>query len=223
MTKKNEVLKETKIEEVKEVNPVEENDYEEITLEERISNIEKRTNASFALNIVIVVLLVISLVFSIGGGAKNLEDDTTGTTDATETVTYDTSAFKEIEATDIASLSDGEAIVVWVGRQSCGYCAAYAPYIEAAAKEYGITAHYINLANYVNFNVEQPYITNAEEFDTLSNLTGKGEWETFAAKNVGGTPLTLIIKNNKVIGGISGYTETENVVSAFKDAGLKKK
>jgi hypothetical protein len=53
MTKKNEVLKETKIEEVKEVNPVEENDYEEITLEERISNIEKRTNASFALNIVI--------------------------------------------------------------------------------------------------------------------------------------------------------------------------
>lgn len=223
MAKKNEVLKEAKVEEVKEVTPVEENDYEEISLEERVANIEKRTNASFALNIVIVVLLVISLVFSIGGETKSLEDDGTETTDTTETVTYDTSAFKEIDASDIASLSDGEAIVVWVGRQSCGYCAAYAPYIEEAAVEYGITAHYINLANYVNFNVEQPYITNAEEFDTLSGLTGKGEWETFAAENVGGTPLTLIIKNNKVIGGLSGYTETENITAAFKDAGLKKK
>jgi hypothetical protein len=79
----------------------------------------------------------------------------------------------------------------------------------------------LGVDNIEHYNVA--YITNAEEFDTLSNLTGKGEWETFAAENVGGTPLTLIIKNNKVIGGISGYTETENVVSAFKDAGLKKK
>jgi len=210
-----------KVEELTE--EVKSNDYEEVSMEERIINIEKKANASFALNIAIVILVLISLVFSIGGGAKNLDETETEGGEATETVTYDTSAFKQIDASDIKELSDGKAIVVWVGRQSCGYCTQYAPYIAEAAEEYGIVAHYIDLAEYVNFNVEQPYITNTEEFDTLSNLTGKGDWKTFAADNVGGTPLTLIIKNNQVVGGIPGYTEVDGITSAFKDAGLKKK
>ena len=210
-----------KVEEVTE--EVRSNDYEEVSIEERIINIEKKANASFALNIVLVILVLISLVFSIGGGAKGLNETETEGSETAGSVTYDTSAFKQIDASDIKELSDGKAIVVWVGRQSCGYCTQYAPYIAEAAEQYGIVAHYIDLAEYVNFNVEQPYITNTEEFDTLSNLSGKGDWKTFASENVGGTPLTLIVKNNQVIGGIPGYTEVDGITAAFKDAGLKKK
>ena len=227
MAKKKEVIEETKadkVEEVKEeVEQSVENDYEEISLEERIINIEKRAKASFGLNIVILILVIISLVFSIGGGATKSEDTEGTYSDGSETVAYDTSMFKKIAPSDIKKLSDGEAIVVWVGRQSCGYCAQYAPYMEEAMKEYGITAHYIDLATMINFNVEQPYITDSEEFDTLSSISCEGEWEKFAYDNVGGTPLTLIVKNNKVIGGLSGYTETDGITAAFKEAGLKKK
>ena len=75
----------------------------------------------------------------------------------------------------------------------------------------------------IDFSVEQPYITDADEFDTLSNLSGKGEWATFAYDNVGGTPLTLIIKDNKVIGGVNVYTDVDTITAAFKAAGIKKK
>lgn len=211
-----------KIEE--EVKEVLNDDYEEITVEERIANIEKKANASFWLNIVILILVIISLVFSMGGSkatSTNGDDSSTAGTD--EVVTYDTSKFKEIAPSDIQDLSDGKTIVVWVGRQSCGYCAQYAPYMEEAMEEYGITAYYIDLATMVDFSTEQAYITDADEFDTLSSLSGKGDWATFAYDNVGGTPLTLIIKNNQVVGGLSGYTDTEGITSAFKAAGLKKK
>lgn len=210
-----------KIEE--EVKEVLNDDYEEVTMEERITNIEKKVNASFWLNIVIVVLVLISLVFSMGGSRATTSSDESSGTDSGETITYDTSKFNEIAPSDIQDLSDGKTIVVWVGRQSCGYCAQYAPYMEEATEEYGITAYYIDLATMVDFSTEQAYITDADEFDTLSSLSGEGEWATFAYDNVGGTPLTLIVKNNKVVGGLSGYTDTEGITSAFKAAGLKKK
>ena len=208
---------------IEEVNEVLNNDYEEVTMEERIANIEKKANASFVLNIIIVILVLISLVFSMGGSKGTTPTEDTQDTGNAESVTYDTSKFNKINPSDIENLSKGKTIVVWVGRQSCGYCAQYAPYMEEAAEEYGITANYIDLASMIDFSTEQAYITDADEFDTLSSLSGKGEWKTFAYDNVGGTPLTLIIKDNKVIGGLSGYTDTEGITTAFKAAGLKKK
>jgi hypothetical protein len=32
----------------------------------------------------------------------------------------------------------------------------------------------------------------------------------------------MIIKDNKIIGGINGYTESQYIEQAFKEAGLKK-
>ena len=200
---------------------IENDDYEELSLEDRITNIEKKVNVSFWLNIAILLLVIITLIFSLGNGTDLTTK--TPTTDSTEEVAYDTSAFKQISPSDIAKESDGKTIVVWVGRQSCGYCAMYAPNIAKAADEYGITAYYVDLGTMIDFSVEQPYITDADEFDTLSNLSGKGEWATFAYDNVGGTPLTLIIKDNKVIGGVNVYTDVDTITAAFKAAGIKKK
>ncbi len=223
---------EKEVEEIKEVEKeVLNDDYEEITLEERVINIEKKVKVSFWLNIVNVALIVFLLILLLGGGnatssyssEEGTEGSASGSTGSQATTTYDTSAFKTIEAADIEKESKNKTIVLWVGRQSCGYCTAYAPYIAEAAKNYGITAYYIDLATIVNFDVAQPYITDSTSWDTLSSLTGSGEWKEFASKNLGGTPLTLIIKNNKVIGGLSGYDEVSAIESAFKAAGIKKK
>ena len=201
------------------------NDYEEITLEERIVNIEKKTKASFWLNIVTLVLMVFLLVLLLGGGnATNTEaSGGNGSESTSQDTSYDTSAFTTITPDDIATVSKKKTIVLWIGRQSCGYCAAYAPYIAEAAENYGITAYYIDLATMINFDVAQPYITDEDAFNTLSSLSGSGSWKTFAYDNIGGTPLTLIIKDNKVVGGLSGYDDTSAIEAAFKAAGLKKK
>lgn len=136
---------------------------------------------------------------------------------------YDTSVYNVIKPSDIANESKGKTIVLWIGRQSCGYCGMYAPYIKEASDNYGIKAYYVDLAALIDFTVAQPYITDEVEFNILSNLKGEGKWDGFANENVGGTPLTLIIRDSKVIGGLSGYADTNTIMQVFSDAGLKQK
>lgn len=204
-------------EKVKKVEIVEEDygsDYEEeeLTVEERIINIEKKVKASFWLNIITTVLIAFLLILLLGGGNAS----STGTGESTGTDTqgqsgYDTSAFNAIYPEDIASLSKGKTIVVWIGYQGCGYCQAYAPLLAQVTKEYGITANYIDLSTVTNAQVQ-----------TIMSLEGKGDWKDFAA-SFEGTPFTLFIKDNKVVGGINGYREANEIANAFDNAGIKKK
>lgn len=203
---------------------VNDDDYTDLPMEYRIENIEKKLN-------IILVLVVITLLFGAVNTIVNLSNgesnkvDLSGANNGNSNANsgYDTSAFKEITASEIASASKSETIVLWIGHQGCGYCQSYAPKIEQAGKDYGITVRYLNLAKIVNFEVQQPYVSDTEAWDTLRNLTGKGEWEKFVADNINGTPLTVIIKNNKVVGGLSGYKEIDMIEAAFDAAGLTKK
>ena len=137
-------------------------------------------------------------------------------------LTYSISEFKEINAREIYNESRGNTIVLWVGRQSCGYCAMYAPVMENVTSDFGIVARYIDLEKIINFNVLEPYIEDDIAFTILSNLSGKGKWMNFARDNIGGTPLTLIIRDNQVIGGVSGYVEESSLTKTLIDAGLRK-
>lgn len=204
----------------------EEEEYEEVSLDDRIANIEKKTNYTFILVIVTLIVACLTLLVSInskGTGEEEVREPETNTQQSDNTATsytYDTSAFKAIKASEIKSASKSETIVVLIARQGCSYCSYYAPVITSVAKDFGITVRYIDLATIVDFS--QRLITDEESYDTLSNLQGSGDWKDFAKKNITGTPLTLIIKNNKVVGGIAGYTEGDGVEAAFKAAGLKK-
>lgn len=187
-------------------------EYEEISLDDRITNIEKKTVASFWMNIAILVVACLSLIISLSNGNDNNTQENTPTDTSTQNQSagYDTSAFKAIKPEDIESLSKNKTIVVWIGYQECGYCQRYAPLLAQVTDAYGIVANYIDLST----------ITQSQ-LDVVLSLTGKGDWKDFAA-SFQGTPFTLIIKNNKVIGGIDGYTEAENIAKAFDAAGLKK-
>lgn len=188
-----------------------EEEYEEIGLEERLANIEKKTNSLFWMVIAILVVSCLSLVIALTNGGSSSTDTSTGTTNQEETSSgYDTSAFNAIKPADIESLSKNNTIVVWIGYQQCQYCQAYAPLLAQVTEEYGITANYIDITT----------ITESE-LNEIKALTGKGDWKEFAA-SFSGTPFTLIIKNNKVVGGINGLVEASKIADAFDDAGLKK-
>lgn len=221
-----EVVVEDDDEESEDEEDEEEEEYEEISLDDRIANIEKKTNYTFILVIVTLIVACLTLLVSInskGAGEEEVQEPETNTQQSDNTATsytYDTSAFKAIKASEIKNASKSETIVVLIARQGCSYCSYYAPVITKVAKDFGITVRYIDLATIVDFS--QRLITDEEAYDTLSNLQGSGEWKDFAKNNITGTPLTLIIKNNKVVGGIGGYTEADGVEAAFKAAGLKK-
>lgn len=127
-----------------------------------------------------------------------------------QTQGYDVSLFKQIKVSEIEADSKGKTIVVWLGLPTCGYCQAYAPLLAEVADDFGITARYIDVSTMTE-----------DEFDALFNIKGKGDYAEFA-KSFTGTPFTMIIKDNKIIGGINGYTDTQYIEQAFKEAGLKK-
>lgn len=189
----------------------EDEEVEEIELEDRITNMEKKITAIFYMGIVTLIIVAVSLLVALtNGGQENQETtDTTNNSSQSQTTGYDTSAFKTIKPADIESLSKGKTIVVWIGYQQCSFCQAYAPILAQVTSQFGITANYIDITT-----------VTEDEFNTVLALTGNGDWKNFAA-SFEGTPFTLIIKNNKVVGGINGYTEAEGIAKAFEDAGLK--
>ena len=213
---------EEEVEEVEEIDEVEDDeeeeeyddDYEEVPLEERLASIEKKTNVTFWLVIAILVVVSLNMLFTLNGNSN--EDTTTTTSDTTQSTNsqstsgYDTSAFNTITPDKIKSLSDGKTIVVWLGYQGCGYCKQYAPVLAQVTKEFGITANYVNVQTLTE-----------DGLNTILSLTGSGEWKEFAS-TFKGTPFTLIIKNNKVVGGVKGYVDANTITKTFEDAGLKK-
>ncbi len=199
---------------------VEENEYIEITMEERITNIEKKSNYTFILTIITLIVSLITMLSVINNGVAKTETESNDTSTSDTEYTYDTSSFKTITASDIKTESKSETIVLLIARQGCIYCSYYAPILVEVAKDYDITVRYIDLSTIINFNLNT--ITDSDSYNTLSSLSGSGDWETFAKDNITGTPLTLIIKNNKVIGGVSGYVEATKVESAFTAAGITK-
>ena len=198
-------------------------------------NVVKKNNSDIAMVLLLVLilgLLVVCSIFMLRSRINKLEEELVHTKevlsqygiyiDGEPDSSYDTSVYNVIKPSEIAKASKGKTIVLWVGRQSCGYCGMYAPYINEALNNYGIKGYYVDLATLINFNVAEPYVSDEEEFGILAGLKGEGEWDGFAAEYVGGTPLTLIIKDNKVVGGLSGYTDTNTIMQVFSDAGVKK-
>lgn len=195
-----------------------EDSYEELSVEERIINIEKKTNITFVLIIItlIVALLTMILVINDNGGTSNQSQESQESVDTT----YDVSKFEPIKGSEIKSESKGKTIVVLIGRQGCGYCAAYAPLITDVAEKNNVTIRYIDFTDMVDLNTGT--ITDEKSYNAIKNLEGDGIWEGFGEKAVSGTPYTLIIKNNKVISGVAGAGKTETIVDAFKEVGLIK-
>lgn len=195
-----------------------EEEFEELSTDDRIINIEKRVNIILILCIVILFFSLCSMVYVINYGSEKTTDDSQTTSE--ESYTYDTSAFKEITAADIKSESKGKTIVVVIARQGCYYCSQYMPIIASVAESYDVTVEYIDFAKIVDFTVANPYVSDKDAYDTIANLSAETGWENFGETAVAGTPNTLFIKDNKIIYGINGAQDESTVKAAFKAAGL---
>ncbi len=208
------------VEEVEEVEEINNEDYEELSVEDRITNIEKRTNLIL---ILVAITLAISLITMIvvvnnGSGSSNTNETETQEQESNDG-TYDTSAFKEIKAQDIAAESKGQTIVVMIGRQGCGYCAIYAPIITEVAKNHNVTVRYIDFTKMVDLNKKQ--VTDGEAYNTIKNLDAVKDFEKAGETALTGTPATLFIKNNRIVYFVKGAADANTLESAFTAAGIK--
>lgn len=198
---------------------IEEEEFEELSISDRLVNIEKKNNIILVISIATIFLCLCSMIYIINGDNTSYANEQPTQTSESD-YTYDTSGLDEIKATDIEKESDGETIVVVVARQGCSYCAQYMPVITKVAEKHDVTIKYIDFGKIIDFSSSQPTISDSESYEALSNLKGTGDWEDFADVVITGTPNTMFIKDNKIIYGINGSQSEDVIETAFKEAGL---
>lgn len=101
--------------------------------------------------------------------------------------------------------------VITIGQTSCGHCIAFKPAINSVGEEYGLIMNYLNLTD----------LTEDENNKFFTSLT-EIEYNDpdFIEDGSFGTPLTLIVKNGKVVDYISGQRTISQLVRELKKNGL---
>ena len=170
--------------------------------------------------LIIVLLITILIVLTIGVSKMFVNNNNEVETNAESeyNTNYDVSMFTEIEAKDIKKKTNKEPQVVYIGRETCSWCAAFLPNLWEAQEEFGYKTLYIDIAKIIDFSTGE--VSDQDAYDTLNKLTGEG-YENYMSENFGATPMILIIENNKIIGAQTGYSEYDTFKTILNDAGIK--
>ena len=203
---------------------IEKDEYEDVSLEERVVSMEKKINWILGLLVLITIFSLLIMVFVLQDGNTSTRkgENTTSETEETQSYSanYDVSAFKEIKAQDIAKESKNKTIMVYVGRETCGYCIQFVPILTSVQKSLGgYTTYYIDIAKIIDYSSGS--IKDNEANDIMQNLktvsAQKGVMDDWGA-----TPMTLVIKNSQIVDSLIGYTEESTVTQFVKDNKLAK-
>lgn len=196
---------------------------EPISMEERIIRVEKSTKLLVVLQIIGLVLLIVTMVFSIAGGGNS--SSKTKTTDDTQTseedYTYSTEAFTEIGMDDISSISKKKEVVIFMGRQGCYWCSLYAPVIGMAADENNFDVYYLDFGKMVDFTLDTPAISDEESYDALIEWLENSDYADSVSSGIG-TPMTFFVKNGKLVNMIGGYVDESGLETYLKEEGFIK-
>ena len=131
---------------------------------------------------------------------------------------YDVSMFTEIKASEIEEYTKDNLSVVYVGRETCGWCAAFLPNLWQAQEEFGYTTLYVDIAKIIDFTVGE--ISDQDSYDIMMSLSGD-DYDGYMEEKFGSTPMILIMKDNKIIGAQTGYSEYEDFVKTLNKAGIE--
>lgn len=185
--------------------------------------------------IMVLIAIVIVVLIVIGSGSSKDRsysssnnngngDSTSGssTEDQTGTNTeYDVSAFKEVSGTDLENESKSSTKVIYVGRSTCGYCTAFLPALKQAQEEFNYQTLYIDIAKIIDFTSQEFKILDQKSYDSIMNLKTTDEYKGYLEENFGATPMTIVMKDKKVIGIQVGYIEYKELKSFLNANGIK--
>jgi len=149
---------------------------------------------------VVVGLIVLLVVLSVVTKPASEKNDTNTTVDDSELTSINFVEYDDF----MSKLESGEKAIFVLGQTTCGYCTMYKPVINEVASNYDVEFNYININT-----LEQEQYSNLK--DSIDYLKENDDW---------GTPLTLVIEDNKVVDKINGYTEKDEVVEFLTKNGF---
>ena len=199
-----------------------------LTLDDRVAIIEKKTSAVLILCVVAALASVVTMCVTIFGGNSNKNNSSKDTTETNEsagqeeeiTYEYDVSKFNEISASDIAKVSKDKTILLYIGRSTCGYCVQYVPVLQEVQDKYGTyTTYYLDIAKIYDYSRGVKIDEDAESI-MLNLKTSDSQKDVM--QNFGSTPMTLVIKNGRIVDSIIGYVDAGTLDALVTDNGLNK-
>ena len=107
-------------------------------------------------------------------------------------------------------LSEGTHVVV-IGQTGCSHCTAIKPALNTVAKEYKVTVNYLNITD-MDSETQNSFLEKLREIEYND--------PEFLEDGSYGTPLTLVIRDGKVISYLSGEKTTSQLAREFKKQGL---
>lgn len=183
---------------------VKEEKAEKVELTEN-TKVESTLQKIFYCLVVIAVILLVGVI-GIFAGVENMNGTSTKQ-DEEQVQEYDASMFKQVTPDEFVEAFKGsETQVIYIGRPTCSYCAAFLPTLQQAQKDYNYTTLYLNI----------------DEVDSseISKITDLDEWlNTY----YGTTPLVIVVKDGKIQGeGWVGYAEYDTFAAYLENLGFKK-
>lgn len=122
---------------------------------------------------------------------------------------YDVSMMNNVDMDKLLDLFDSkENQVVYLGRETCGFCVQFLPVLQQAQEEYGYTTNYLDITTVTT--------------DDVNKLLKKDNDEKFLEENYGSTPMVLIVKNGKLVDTWVGYSEYDEFAQFLEKNGFKK-
>lgn len=162
-----------------------------------------------------IIVLVLVIVFGASyysselkecnndGSTTNTVSTDSSSTESSSTDEYDTSAFNSIDIDQYLSLKEGDNLsIIFVARPTCYYCHQQVPILSEVVNEYGIAVNYLD----------------TDELDDEGQAKFIQSDDSFSEGY--GTPMILLVKNDKIVDKLSGLTQKDNLVDFFKDNGL---
>ncbi len=165
---------------------------------------------------VTIVVLVLIIVFGASYFTSELQEcDNNGSSTTTESnndSSTDTSSdipedeqgdLNEIDIDEYLDLKEGsDASIIYIARPTCHYCQQMEPIVRNIVYEYGIKVNYLN--------------TDELDDDGLADLVKSDDYfsEGF------GTPLLLVVKDDKIVDKLEGLSTKEDTVDFFKEQGF---
>lgn len=168
---------------------------------------ENNMNKILKLLYVIIALLVLNTIILVAPNIKITADKATEKTN--ETTEYDVSMFKQVSGTEaVEAFGSSDVQVLYLGRETCGYCVKFLPTLQKAQKEYGYKTLYLDITT----------VTSDEQ----SALLEKDNDEGFLQENYGATPMVLLVKDGKMVDTWVGYNDYDSFAQFLEKNGFKK-
>ena len=169
---------------------------------------------------IIIAILIMNTIVLICKG--NVSTSSTEEVEAETSSEYDVSMMESVDLKTMLNdvFKREEIQVIYMGRETCGYCVTFLPTLQDAQEELGYKTVYLDIENVDTESDEFTEFISKLDKEYTMNVNGEEQTDTYGSF-YGYTPAVFLYKDGKMIAGEIGGMEYEELIDWLKENGVK--